>query len=142
MKERPMNMLRKQSRTIGLLLIFSLMFLAGPVHNAQAAMIGTQTVIDSARAEQAKTQINAFLAREDVQNTLTSMGISPDEAVKRAQSLSDSEAIAFADSMENAPAGGDGLGLVVGAALFVFIVLLITDILGFTKVFKFTKAVR
>ncbi|WP_303850155.1 PA2779 family protein [Seleniivibrio woodruffii] len=137
-----MNMLRKQSRTIGLLLIFSLMFLAGPVHNAQAAMIGTQTVIDSARAEQAKTQINAFLAREDVQNTLTSMGISPDEAVKRAQSLSDSEAIAFADSMENAPAGGDGLGLVVGAALFVFIVLLITDILGFTKVFKFTKAVR
>lgn len=137
-----MNMLRRQSRTIGLLLIFSLMFLAGPVHNAQAAMIGTQTVIDTARAEQAKTQINAFLAREDVQNTLTSMGISPDEAVKRAQSLSDSEAIAFADNMEKAPAGGSGLGIVVGAAVFVFIVLLITDILGFTKVFKFTKAVR
>lgn len=137
-----MNMLRRQSRTIGLLLIFSLMFLAGPVHNAQAAMIGTQTVIDTARAEQAKTQINAFLAREDVQNTLTSMGISPDEAVKRAQSLSDSEAIAFADNMEKAPTGGSGLGIVVGAAVFVFIVLLITDILGFTKVFKFTKAVR
>ncbi len=137
-----MNMLRKQSRTIGLLLIFSLMFLAGPVHNAQAAMIGTQAVIDTEKAEQAKTQINAFLAREDVQKTLTSMGISPDEAIKRAQSLSDSEAIAFADNMEKAPAGGSGLGIVVGAAVFVFIVLLITDILGFTKVFKFTKAVR
>jgi hypothetical protein len=137
-----MNMLRRQSRTIGFLLIFSLMFLAGPAHNAQAAMIGTQTVIDSAKAQQAKTQINAFLAREDVQNTLASMGISPDEAVKRAQSLSDSEAIAFADNLENAPAGGSGLGIVVGAAVFVFIVLLITDILGFTKVFKFTKAVR
>ncbi|MCD8553417.1 PA2779 family protein [Seleniivibrio sp.] len=137
-----MNMLRRQSRTIGLLLIFSLMFLAGPVHNAQAAMIGAQTVIDTAKAEKAKTQINAFLAREDVQNTLTSMGISPDEAIKRAQSLSDSEAIAFADNMEKAPAGGSGLGVVVGAALFVFIVLLITDILGFTKVFSFTKSVR
>ncbi|MGE4266865.1 MAG: PA2779 family protein [Deferribacterales bacterium] len=137
-----MNMLRRQSRTIGLLLIFSLMFLAGPVHNAQAAMIGAQTVIDTAKAEKAKTQINAFLAREDVQNSLTSMGISPDEAVKRAQSLSDSEAIAFADNMDKAPAGGSGLGVVVGAALFVFIVLLITDILGFTKVFSFTKAAR
>jgi len=138
-----MDVLRKKSLPVCLLLIFSMMFLAGPVTTkAHAAMIETQTVIDSARAEQAKAQINTFLAREDVKSSLQSMGISPDEAAARAQNLSDSEAIAFADQMDKAPAGGDGLGLVVGAALFVFIVLLITDILGFTKVFKFTKAVR
>lgn len=138
-----MNALRTKSIPVCLLLIFSMMFLAGPVTTkAHAAMIGTQMVVDSAKAEKAKEQINSFLAREDVKSSLVSMGISPDEAAARAKTLSDSEAIAFADQMEKAPAGGDGVGVVIGAALFVFIVLLITDILGFTKVFKFTKAVR
>jgi hypothetical protein len=37
------------------------------------------------------------------------------------------------------PAGGTDL---LGVLLFVFIVLLITDILGFTKVFPFTKPIQ
>ncbi len=36
------------------------------------------------------------------------------------------------------PAGGD----VLGVLLTIFIVLLVTDILGFTKVFPFTRAIR
>ncbi|WP_367187996.1 PA2779 family protein, partial [Sulfuricurvum sp. RIFOXYD12_FULL_44_77] len=38
-------------------------------------------------------------------------------------------------------AGGDG-GSIIGAIVFIFIVLLITDILGLTKVFNFTRSVR
>jgi hypothetical protein len=37
------------------------------------------------------------------------------------------------------PAGQDALGTVVGAALVVFIVLLITDIACLTRVFDFTR---
>ena len=36
------------------------------------------------------------------------------------------------------PAGGD----LIGAALIVFLVLLATDIMGYTKVFPFTRSVR
>jgi hypothetical protein len=35
------------------------------------------------------------------------------------------------------PAGGGALGTIVGAALIIFIVLLLTDIFGFTDVFSF-----
>jgi len=41
------------------------------------------------------------------------------------------------------PAGGSSaLGIVIGAILIVFIILLITDILGYTSVFPFTKKHR
>ena len=38
---------------------------------------------------------------------------------------------------DKAPAGG-----IIGVILFVFFVLLVTDILGFTKVFPFTRSIR
>jgi hypothetical protein len=54
-------------------------------------------------------------------------------------SLSDAEVIALADQIEKHPAGGNAVGVIVGAALFIFIVLLITDILGLTDIFPFVK---
>ena len=45
----------------------------------------------------------------------------------------------LAARIDQLPAGGEGI---IGALLIVFIVLLITDILGFTKVFPFTKPVK
>jgi hypothetical protein len=47
--------------------------------------------------------------------------------------------VRLAQKLDQLPAGGDGLGVVIGAALVVFIVLLITDILGYTDVFTFVK---
>ena len=49
----------------------------------------------------------------------------------------------MADAIESLPAGGSSaLGIVIGAILIVFIILLITDILGYTNVFPFTKKHR
>jgi hypothetical protein len=53
--------------------------------------------------------------------------------------LSDEELAQLAPGMDTLPAGGDG---VIGAIVFVFLVLLITDILGLTKIFPFTRSVR
>jgi hypothetical protein len=44
----------------------------------------------------------------------------------------------LAGRIDSLPAGGD----VIGAVVFVFLVLLITDLLGLTKVFPFTKPVK
>ena len=44
----------------------------------------------------------------------------------------------MADQIENAPAGSG----IIGAIVLIFLVLLVTDILGFTKVFPFTRSVR
>ena len=41
--------------------------------------------------------------------------------------------------MEKLPTGGDVLVTIVFAALFVFVVLLIKDIVGYTDIFPFVK---
>jgi hypothetical protein len=57
-------------------------------------------------------------------------------------SLSPAELTQMANSMDQLPAGSGGVGAVVGAAVFVFVVLLITDLLGLTHVFPFVNAQR
>jgi hypothetical protein len=61
------------------------------------------------------------------------------EAKARINSLTESEIVSLADQIETAPAGGGAVGIIVGAAVLAFIVLLITDILGYTDVFPFVK---
>ena len=57
---------------------------------------------------------------------------------ERVNALTDAEAAQMAEQIDRAPAGGDVLGLL----FTVFIILLVTDILGLTKVFPFTRPVR
>ena len=59
------------------------------------------------------------------------------QAMARVSALTDDEASQLAQQIDNAPAGG-----FIGALLLVFFVLLVTDILGLTKVFPFTRSVR
>lgn len=45
---------------------------------------------------------------------------------------------AIAGKIDSLPAGGE----FIGALVFVFVLLLVTDILGFTKVYNFTRSVE
>jgi len=52
--------------------------------------------------------------------------------------LTDEEAHTISGKLDQLPAGGD----VIGVVFAVFIILLITDIFGLTKVFPFTRSIR
>lgn len=125
----------KQTAT-ALLLSFGFMQL--PV---QAAMLPTEAVVESSQTAtvQQRVELTQFLARADVQVQLARMGVDPAEASGRVAALSDAEVLSLHGKMQELPAGGNG---VVGAIIFIFIVLLITDILGLTKIFPFTRSVR
>ena len=69
---------------------------------------------------------------------LQAQGVSADDAIARVQAMSDAEVAQLADRVDRAPAGGD----VIGVLFTVFLILLVTDILGFTKVFPFTRSIR
>ena len=56
----------------------------------------------------------------------------------RVNAMSDAEVAQLAHRVDQAPAGSG----VVGVLFSVFLILLVTDILGFTKVFPFTRSVR
>jgi hypothetical protein len=116
-----------------------MLLLSLPHKSSFAGMIGTETVLDATRSQEARDYLNRTLAREDVRASLIAQGIDPLEAKARVESLSDAEAVSLADQIEELPAGGSALGIIVGAILIVFIVLLITDILGYTDVFPFVK---
>lgn len=126
-------MITKLRRLIASLLVVSIagLGLPLPVH---AGMLGTDAVVASAE----RGSIASFLEREDVRQQLQAQGVSPAEVKARVAALTDEEAAQLAARMDSLPAGGD----VLGVLLVVFIVLLITDILGLTKIFPFTRPVR
>jgi hypothetical protein len=126
-----MNLFR---RIVSLLLVASL---ALPLP-AQAGMLSTEAAI----AGDTKERIVSFLERGDVRAQLESLGVNPADAKARIASLSDAEAAQLAAQIDSLPAGADAVGTLVWAIVVVFIVLLITDLLGVTKVFPFTRPIR
>ena len=120
-----------------------LMFvIAGPYQAALAALIPTEVAIDSGDATKARENIKNFLSRQDAQDYLIAKGISPDEAKARIDSLTDAEALMLSQHVDKLPAGGNPVGIIVGASLVVFIILLFTDLAGLTDVFPFVKKHR
>lgn len=99
---------------------------------AHAGIVGTEALLN---AEQNRATVNAFLAHEDVRGKLAALGVDPAQASLRTDALTDSEVQALADRINAMPAGGDAIGAIV----FVFLVLLVTDLLGLTDVFPFVK---
>lgn len=110
-----------------------------PMGLAQAKMVTTDQVIEQSSPSDDRERVRDFLAREDVQDQLALLGVDPDEAASRVDSLSDEEIRQIAGKMDELPAGEGGLGIVVGAILIIFLVLLITDLLGLTDVYPFVK---
>src|SRR5574341_808001 len=118
----------------------------GAVQSAQAALVGTQDVAAAqgvvsadVQAEQARAHVNAILDRADVAQGLAERGVSVDQARARVAALSDFEVAHLAKTLDEAPAGANDI---LGVIVFIFVLLLITDILGFTKIFPFTRSIR
>ena len=117
----------------------TMLLMSMPVQTLQASMIGTETVLILSKAQNMRENLHKFLGRKDVQSMMMAQGITSIEAKSRVDCLSDAEIMQMADKMDRLPSGGDGLGAIVGAALIIFLVLLLTDIMGYTDVFPFVK---
>jgi len=106
------------------------------------SLVGTEAVAASqgVRSDaQAREHLLATLERADVAAALVERGVSLEQARERVAALTDAEAAHVAAQIDSAPAGA---GDVLGTIVFIFVLLLITDILGFTKIFPFTRSVR
>jgi hypothetical protein len=115
-----------------LLTAFTMLSLQAP---AYAGMVGTAEVLDQQQAVVDRAQLLAALNREDVRAQLIAMGVDPKAAQERVASLSDAELRAAAGNVQTLPAGGD----ILGVAVLIFLVLLFTDIMGYTHIFPFVK---
>jgi Family of unknown function (DUF6627) len=134
-----MKNLRKRAKLVSVLMTLLLFMLTVPYPAAFAEMIGTGRVINQVNGQKARDYLNQILVRKDVQSTLITYGIDPMEAKARIDSLSDAEVRKLYSHFKNLPAGGSDFGVIIGALIVVFVVLLVTDILGYTNVFTFVK---
>lgn len=108
---------------------FAAVVLTAPV--AQAGMIATEAAISA----QQRAELTALLERAEVREQLQLWGVDAAHAQERIAALSDDEIAELAARMDELPAGAG----IVNALIFVFLVLLITDILGLTEVFPFVR---
>jgi hypothetical protein len=104
---------------------------------SQGAMLATDTALGAAQRD----QVNRVLERADVQARLADFGVKAADVKARVAALTDDEVAQLAAQIDSLPAGADG-GAIIGALVLIFIVLLITDILGLTKIFPFTRPIR
>jgi hypothetical protein len=102
---------------------------------ASADIVTTDQVYASSERE----RVRNFLDRADVQAQMQALGVDGNSARARVDALTDEEAAQLAGRIDQLPAGASD---VLGVLLLVFVILLVTDILGLTKVFPFTRSIR
>lgn len=102
---------------------------------ARAALVGTEATIET-RTPVAHADTAA--ERRALRSLLVSWGLEPAEAATRVAALSDAQLAAAAPGGQSAHAGGG----IVGVAVFVLAVLIVTDVLGYTNIFPFIHSSR
>jgi hypothetical protein len=115
--------------------LLSILLTLTPLMTAQAAMVGTDTLLESA---QTRDSLQQLLSREAAQQQLLALGVDPEWVASRTDSLSDSELARINQGIEHLNAGGDALGIL----LVIFIVFVITDVIGATDIFPFIHPVN
>lgn len=129
-------------KSVCVALVASFVLSAGFTGYASAAMISTDAVVAKQAAAADRAHVMEMLKRDDVREQLQAYGVEPAEAEARIAALSDAEIRQLSNDLAAQPAGAGTGGEIIGAALVVFLVLLVTDILCLTDVFDFTRCSR
>ena len=122
-------------KTLSLLLSIALLTMTS---SAQAAMITNDIVIAQSQQQDARNELVRTVQREDVRQQLLDLGVSPAAVEDRINMMTPEEIAHLNQQIADLPAGGD----VLGVLLVIFIVFVITDIIGATEILKFIKNVK
>ena len=129
-------------KTIAFFLAFHMLMISGPYQSVRAAMIRTDSILNEDRSQRTRDRLDRLLAREDIQAALESRGIDPQEARARIDSLTDAEVDRIAEMMDQLPAGSGFFETFLIIVFLIFVILLFTDIYGYTDVFPFVSKHR
>ena len=128
-----MHFLRRPTALL-LAILLSLM----PLLPAQAAMIGNGQIIQQHPSQQTRDSLQQLLQQDAARQQLQAWGVSPEQINKRINSLTDAELARINGQLDNLNAGGNILGII----LVIFIVFVITDVIGATDIFPFIHPVK
>jgi Family of unknown function (DUF6627) len=119
--------------------LLSLLLAITPVFTAQAAMIGTDALLNQAHSGQTRDSLQHLLGQQAAQQQLAAMGVDPAWLKERTSRLTDDELARINQGIDRMDAAGDG---VLGVLLVIFIIFVITDVIGATNIFPFIHPVH
>lgn len=133
----PITMVTNMSKTKNTLItLLATLFIASATFSTsvQAKILSTEQV----QNQSDKVQLHEALARTEVQEKLLSMGVDPDQVKERIDHLSEQELAQLNERFDELPAGAGAVGTLV----FIFVVFVITDMLGATDIFPFVNKIN
>jgi hypothetical protein len=119
--------------------LLSAMLTFMPILPAQAAMIGTGEIVSPAQSGLADERLQRFLDRDETRQQLQEWGVSADWVETRLNSLTDAELARIHQEIDSLDAGGTNI---LGILLVIFIIFVITDVIGATDIFPFIHPVK
>ncbi len=111
--------------------ILQFFLVSGLLPASRAALIPTQTLIESSAADSTRSQLRAMISRDDVRAELVRLGVDPAAEDNRLATLTAEELQQLQGHMQDLPAGGSVLA-VIG---ILFVVLLVLELVGVTNIF-------
>lgn len=105
------------------------------IGTAQAGIVATDEAAHQQVLAADRAELIAALDREDVRDQLVALGVAPEEAAARINAMSDVELAQVMGQVNGMPAGEGAIGFVIGIALIVLVVFLVTDAFEVTDVY-------
>ncbi len=117
-------------------MIFAALVLLFSFNSASAAMVSTTSLFQG--GQQISNSESVTTMRLGLSDALVNYGVAAQDANSRVALLSNDQVVMLNGQLADMPAGGDVLGL----AVLVFLVFIITDAIGATDVFTFVDPIR
>lgn len=125
-------------RLVTLFAIFGMFGTQLVATTAHAGLIGTDALVQDQQVQAQRAELIAMMEREQVREQLVEMGVDPVAAKQRVAQLNDAEINTLHQQVADLPAGGDVLGIL----LVIFLVFVVTDVIGATDIFPFIHPVN
>lgn len=106
------------------------------IGQATAGVYSSEQAIVSQQYQYNKQQVLDLINTSEVQQKLMNLGVSPEDAKLRIDSMTNSELTAFNQQMNEMPAGG-----IVGTIVTVLVVVAVLDLMGLTDVYPFIRPI-
>ncbi|MBB3047270.1 hypothetical protein FHR99_001506 [Litorivivens lipolytica] len=128
----------KAGKTLSLILSALVMWSGLLLSSANAGVVSSSDMLVEQHQFESKQAVKDFLDRDDVKEQLVELGVSPADVDSRIDAMTADELAELNATLQDAPAGA---GL-VGVVLTIFIVFVITDVIGATDIFPFIRPVN
>ena len=128
--------MKTAKRTLATILAIAILSLS--YNSVHAARVSNEQVISQTQQLDAQKQLVDIINRADVKQQLLALGVGPEHVTSRINQMTADEIAQLNRQIEALPAGGDLLGVL----LVVFIVFVITNVIGATDIFPFIKSIK